>query len=63
VRKSGEELAMPTYSYRCEECQKTFSRQMTIADHDKAKVKCPECGSRKVRQHYEAFSVKTSKKS
>ena len=54
---------MPTYSYRCEECQKTFSLQMTIADHDKAKVKCPECGSRKVRQHYGAFSVKTPKKS
>lgn len=54
---------MPTYSYRCEACHKTFTQQMTVADHDKARVKCPKCASRKVQQQYGAFSVKTSKKS
>ena len=54
---------MPTYSYRCEACRKMFSRQLTVADHDAAKVKCPKCGSRKVRQQFGSFSVKTAKKS
>jgi len=54
---------MPTYSYRCEACRKTFSLQMTIADHDRKRVKCPKCGSRKARQQLRSFGVKTSKKS
>jgi putative FmdB family regulatory protein len=54
---------MPTYSYRCEACRKTFSQQMTLAEHDKKRVKCPKCGSRKARQYIGSFGVKTSKKS
>lgn len=54
---------MPTYSYRCEACRKTFTNQMTMAEHDKTRVKCPKCGSRKARQQFGSFSVKTSKKS
>ena len=59
----GEEPGMPTYSYRCEACHKSFALQMNMADHDKARVKCPKCGSRRARQQFGAFSVKTSKKS
>lgn len=54
---------MPTYSYRCEACRKTFSLQMTIAEHDKKRLRCPKCSSRKVRQQLGSFGVKTSKKS
>lgn len=54
---------MPTYTYRCEACRKAFSLQMTMSEHDKKRVKCPKCGSRKVRQHFGSFGVKTSKKS
>jgi putative FmdB family regulatory protein len=54
---------MPTYSYRCQACRKSFSRQMTIAEHDKARTKCPKCGSRKVQQKIAPFGAVTSKKS
>jgi len=54
---------MPTYSYRCEACRKEFSVQMTVAEHDRKRVKCPKCESRKVRQQLSTFGVKTSKKS
>lgn len=54
---------MPNYSYRCEACRKTFTLQMTIADHDKKRVKCPKCGSRKAKQQVQSFGVKTTKKS
>ena len=58
-----EELAMPTYSYQCQACKKNFLLQMTITEHDKKRVKCPKCGSRKTRQQIGPFGVKTSKKS
>jgi putative FmdB family regulatory protein len=54
---------MPTYSYRCQACRKSFSLQMTIAKHDKTRIKCPKCGSRKTRQKIESFGAITSKKS
>lgn len=54
---------MPTYSYLCEGCRKSFSLQMTITKHDKARVTCPKCGTRKVKQRIAGFSAKTSKKS
>ena len=54
---------MPTYSYRCEACRKSFSLQTTIAAHDKARAKCPKCGSRKTQQRIALFGAVTSKKS
>ena len=54
---------MPTYSYRCQACRKTFVLQMTIAEHDRKRAQCPKCGSRKARQEFGSFAVKTSKKS
>jgi len=54
---------MPTYTYTCRDCRKSFSLTMTIAEHDKGKVKCPKCKGKSVRQQFGAFSVKTSKKS
>lgn len=54
---------MPNYSYQCQECRKSFSVHMTIPEHDKGRVKCPKCGSRKVRQQFGLFGAITSKKS
>jgi putative FmdB family regulatory protein len=54
---------MPFYDYKCGGCKKTFSLILSIAEHDKGKVKCPKCGSAKVRQQVTGFSVITSKKS
>lgn len=58
-----EVLTMPTYSYACRSCHKSFTVQMTMSEHDKARVKCPKCKGRNVAQQFGAFSVKTSKKS
>lgn len=58
-----EGLTMPTYSYQCAACRKRFSKTMTISEHDKARPKCPKCGSRKVQQQIVPFGAVTSKKS
>jgi len=54
---------MPAYDYLCHACQKTFNQILTIAEHDRDKVKCPHCGSKDVEQKYSAFYAVTSKKS
>ena len=54
---------MPTYQYRCEECEKTFERTETMAEHDVVKPQCPKCGSRKVSIVPSRVYVVTSRKS
>jgi putative FmdB family regulatory protein len=54
---------MPTYDYLCKACKKTFALTMTMAGHDKARVACPKCKSRKVEQQFAGFFAVTSKKS
>ncbi len=54
---------MPYYDYRCDNCQNRFSVYQSISEHEKAKVVCPNCGDKKVRQQISTFMVKTSKKS
>lgn len=43
---------MPTYEYKCLECDKAFSLVLFISEHDK---KCPECGSKSVKQLMSVF--------
>lgn len=54
---------MPTYEYACKDCKKTFTLTMTLGEHEKARVACPKCKSRKVEQRFAAFFAVTSKKS
>ncbi len=54
---------MPVYQYFCKECNKTFTQTMSVEDHDKRKVACPKCNSKKVEQRVAAFFAVTSKKS
>ncbi|MBM4034995.1 MAG: zinc ribbon domain-containing protein [Planctomycetes bacterium] len=54
---------MPSYDFRCLECNKTFTATMSWAEFDKGKPKCPKCGKRKVEQVFGEVLVKTSKKS
>jgi putative FmdB family regulatory protein len=54
---------MPYYEYLCQGCKKKFSMALTIAEHDKGRVKCPKCGSSKLEQQWAAFYATTSKKS
>ena len=48
---------MPTYAYLCRACGRQFEVQMSIQEKEKAKPRCPDCGSRKVEQQLFGFSV------
>lgn len=54
---------MPTYEYECRDCNKKFTLILSISEHDKAKVSCPKCKSKKVKQSISLFTTKTSRKS
>lgn len=54
---------MPSYQYTCKECKKNFTITLTVADHDKKRIACPKCSSKKVEQQYGTFFAVTSKKS
>jgi putative FmdB family regulatory protein len=54
---------MPHYEYFCNACKKSFSKILSIAEHDAAKATCPHCGSQQVEQSWSAFSAVTSRKS
>ena len=57
---------MPTYEFRCEECDKDFEQVWSLDKWDeriKEKPKCPWCGSTRVIKIISMVQVKTSKKS
>jgi putative FmdB family regulatory protein len=54
---------MSQYIFCCRECKKEFTRNLHMSDMDRAKVKCPHCGSKRVEQLVTAFSTVTAKKS
>jgi len=54
---------MPTYEYQCRACGHEFSLVQTISEHEKAKVACPKCQSKRTRQLVSSFTAKTSRKS
>lgn len=54
---------MPTYTYHCRKCDKTFSVQMSMSDHGIKRVKCPSCKRTKVEPVITSFVAMTSKKS
>jgi len=54
---------MPSYDYTCKQCKKTFTITLTISEHDKKRVACPKCKSRKVEQQFGSFFAVTAKKS
>lgn len=54
---------MPSYTYACKACNKTFSIVLTLSEYDKGHVACPHCKSKKVEQKPAAFFAVTAKKS
>jgi len=55
---------MPYYDFRCEGCGKKFTEKQSFEDFDRGKrIKCPKCGSTKVRQEIRPVFAKTTKKS
>jgi putative FmdB family regulatory protein len=58
-----EEFDMPIYEYLCETCNQVFTVKMSMADHEKKRIKCPVCKKSRVLPQYATFYAKTSKKS
>jgi putative FmdB family regulatory protein len=55
---------MPEYEFECSECSQVFTAHETFEEHDKhPEIKCPHCGSTKVKPLLTPVGVKTSKKS
>jgi len=54
---------MPAYEYYCDKCQGDVTVSLSISEHDKGKVACPECGSTALRPLVSTFFSKTSRKS
>jgi putative FmdB family regulatory protein len=54
---------MPTYVYRCDQCQETFERVETMSEHGASKPRCPNCGGDQVVTVPAPFTAKTTKKS
>ncbi len=44
---------MPTYDFKCNNCEKNFSVMVAIKDRDK--VSCPHCSSGDVKQQISNF--------
>ena len=54
---------MPLYEYFCKKCDKNFTITMSVAEHEKKKVKCPECKGTNIAPQFGSFYAKTSRKS
>ena len=54
---------MPTYDFRCEKCEASFSLLISLAEYEKKKFSCPKCKSKKLKQQITSFQTVTSKKS
>ena len=54
---------MPTYDYKCNECDREFSRLESMERHEKGRVRCPKCKSDQVSRLLRSFYAKTVRKS
>lgn len=54
---------MPIYEYLCKKCDKNFTLTMSVNEHEKKTVQCPDCKSTEVVPQYQPFFAKTSRKS
>jgi putative FmdB family regulatory protein len=50
-----QEEAMPTYEYRCKECDKRFEITCHLEERKKLAV-CPKCKSKKVKPVFSSFT-------
>jgi len=54
---------MPVYEFYCDKCKEVFPLQMSLAEYEKGKFKCPKCKGRQIKRQISTFLTKTSKKS
>ncbi len=48
---------MPEYTYQCEDCTRSFRVRMSYAEYGRVPVRCPYCGSERVRRRYGRVAV------
>jgi putative FmdB family regulatory protein len=53
---------MPHYEFICHECNKVFSRILSLVDYEEGDIRCPNCGSTNVEQCWSAFTALTSRR-
>jgi putative FmdB family regulatory protein len=56
------EECVPTYEYRCRDCENVFDRVEPLSEHGTRVPTCPKCKSRNVEQVLTSFFAKTSHK-
>ncbi len=54
---------MPSYEFKCEKCNKSFTLLLTVSEYEKTKIRCPKCKSTRVKQEIGSVQIITSKKS
>jgi putative FmdB family regulatory protein len=54
---------MPTYTFMCERCKKSFEMVLAVAERAAAKIACPTCGGGEITPQMAIFTAKTSRKS
>jgi putative FmdB family regulatory protein len=54
---------MPTYTYRCLDCQRHFEIFLTYAEYDQTTVHCPHCNSKNVDRRIEKIRIAKSEES
>ncbi len=54
---------MPTYEYRCLNCQRRFEIFMTYAEYGTRSVECPHCGSANVQRRIGRVRIARSEES
>lgn len=54
---------MPTYEYRCQDCQKAFSVFMTYQEFDQKSITCSHCGSDLITRIIKPIRVARSEES
>lgn len=52
---------MPLYAYRCAHCGAEFEVQLSFAEYDRAKPKCPHCGRRRAKRRIAASAMKVKR--
>lgn len=55
---------MPTYAYRCRECDATFDKRMSISAYSAGEpVACPTCSSEHTERTFTSVNVLTGSRS
>ena len=53
---------MPTYEFKCQECNTVFTKVLSISQRSSGMITCESCGSTHVDQLFTSISVKADKK-